>query len=125
MAKICSTCQTENRDEAQFCRACGTPFEAAAPFHDAGLAAGITCAECGFVNKAEVRYCAKCGVNLMGTVIVPRPKLRAPAAPPAPAHSPPAYSAPPYLAPAHAPSDYPPPFDPLPVPDVPDPRVAL
>lgn len=120
MAKICSTCQAENRDEAQFCRACGTPLEAAAPFHDAIPAAGISCAECGFVNKAGVRYCAKCGVNLMGTVIVPRPKQQAPAVPPAPA-----YSAPAYLAPAYAPSDYPPPFDPLPVPDVPDPRLAL
>ncbi|HEX7435602.1 MAG TPA: zinc ribbon domain-containing protein, partial [Caldimonas sp.] len=111
MAKICSTCQADNRDEAQFCRACGTPFAAAAPVHDAGPSAGITCADCGFVNKPGLRYCAKCGVNLMGTVVVPRSKQQVPAAPPVPAYS----------APTHAQSDYPPPFDPVTVPDVPDP----
>ena len=108
MAKICSNCHTENRDDAQFCRGCGTSLATAPPAADAGAEAGLTCFECGFVNKPGVRYCAKCGVNLMGSVVVPRSKMHTPA---------------PAAAPAAA--DYPPPFDPLPVPDVPDPRTAI
>ena len=115
MSKICSNCQAENRDDAQFCRACGTPFTAAPPPPDAS--AGRTCFECGFANKPGVRYCAKCGVNLMGSVVAPRSEAQAPVAAAAP--------------------DYPPPFDPLPAPDypplsdpmtvayVPHPRVAI
>ena len=74
MTKLCSVCGTENRDEAQFCRSCGTAFPAFAPAsaEDAQLAAGITCDECTFQNKPGVRYCANCGVSLLGTVIVPR-----------------------------------------------------
>ena len=81
MTKLCSVCGTENREEAQFCRSCGTSFPTLPPEvseEDARLAAGITCDECGFQNKPGVRYCANCGVSLLGTVIVPR----RPAAPP-------------------------------------------
>lgn len=143
MAKICSTCHAENRDEAQFCRSCGTPLAVAAPAHDAGTATAITCTECGFANKPGVRYCAKCGVNLMGTVVVPRSRQQVPGAttapapfqpaplePQWPAAPAPAHSYPPLLdsqwpgtaAPAHS---YPLPFDPLPLPDVPDPQFAI
>jgi hypothetical protein len=31
MAKICSTCEAENRDDAPFCKACGTSFENSRP----------------------------------------------------------------------------------------------
>ena len=107
MAKICSACHAENRDEAQFCRACGTSLATAPPAADGAAATGITCSECGFVNKPGVRYCAKCGVNLMGSVVVPRPRAQQP-------------------APAAAPSPtYPPPFEAQPIPDVPDPRTAI
>ena len=77
MSKLCSVCSTENRDEAQFCRSCGTAFPPATPAasDDAQLAAGITCDECGFQNKPGVRYCANCGVSLLGTVIVPRSRM--------------------------------------------------
>ena len=67
MSKLCSVCGTENRDEAQFCRACGTAFaakEAAATAAD-GSAANV-CAECGFQNKPGIRYCANCGMSLAG-----------------------------------------------------------
>ena len=81
MTKLCSVCATENKDDAQFCRACGTALSAAAPTPSAepdALAAGIACDECGFQNKPGVRYCANCGVSLLGTVIVPRSKAATP-----------------------------------------------
>ena len=68
MSKLCSVCGTENRDEAQFCRACGTAFAAAkaaaAPLPTASAA--NVCAECGFQNKPGIRYCANCGMSLAG-----------------------------------------------------------
>lgn len=83
MTKLCSACGIENRDEVQFCRACGTIFTApaettAASAEDGQLAAGISCDECGFQNKPGIRYCANCGVSLLGTVIVPRPRAGTP-----------------------------------------------
>ena len=66
MTKLCSVCRTDNRDEAQFCRACGTAF-AAAPAARAEAADGYAanvCAECGFRNKPGIRYCANCGMSL-------------------------------------------------------------
>src|SRR5436190_7908901 len=68
MSKLCSVCGTENRDEAQFCRACGTAFaaaKAAAAIGADGSAANV-CAECGFQNKPGIRYCANCGMSLAG-----------------------------------------------------------
>ena len=82
MTKLCSVCATENKDDAQFCRACGTTLATAPTIAAAdtdALAAGIVCDECGFQNKPGLRYCANCGVSLLGTVIVPRSKTRSPA----------------------------------------------
>ncbi|HEX4232888.1 MAG TPA: zinc-ribbon domain-containing protein [Caldimonas sp.] len=66
MTKLCSVCGTENREEAQFCRACGTAFTAAAPpsATSDGDSASNVCAECGFRNKPGLRYCANCGASL-------------------------------------------------------------
>ncbi|MEO5843709.1 MAG: zinc ribbon domain-containing protein [Caldimonas sp.] len=66
MSKLCSVCGTENRDEAQFCRACGTAFSAAlsTPAAAADGSTANACAECGFQNKPGIRYCANCGVGL-------------------------------------------------------------
>jgi len=66
MSKLCSVCGTENRDEAQFCRACGTAFSAAKADAADGTAANV-CAECGFQNKPGIRYCANCGMSLAGS----------------------------------------------------------
>jgi hypothetical protein len=66
MTKLCSVCGTENREEAQFCRACGTAFAAPAArsaARNADVAANV-CAECAFQNKPGLRYCANCGVSL-------------------------------------------------------------
>ena len=146
MTKLCSVCGTENRDEVQFCRSCGTAFPplAAPSAEDAQLAAGIVCDECGFQNKPGVRYCANCGVSLLGTVIVPRSRAGAPPPDPYSATSPPPISYPsfapvaPYPAPPVSGSNYPPGYppvastayppsyaDPLPVPDIPDPAAAI
>ena len=64
MTKLCSVCGTENREEAQFCRACGTAFAAQMP-RAAGEGNGQNvCSECGFQNKPGLRYCANCGMSL-------------------------------------------------------------
>jgi hypothetical protein len=105
MVKTCPACQAENRDDAQFCRLCGTPFPAIPPTPAAPEdAAGNPCSECGFVNRPGVRYCAKCGVNLLGTVVVPRSqRAHAPSPPPSPTYSPPAWSPPGETPPTWAP----------------------
>ena len=70
MTKLCSVCHTDNKDEAQFCRSCGTSFASAAPTSAAQVAvaadgaADNVCGECGFQNKAGIRYCANCGMSL-------------------------------------------------------------
>ena len=149
MTKLCSVCGTENRDEAQFCRSCGTAFPPAAASGDeeAQLAAGITCDECNFQNKPGVRYCANCGVSLLGTVIVPRsrsgaasPDAHAVESPPPisyPSFAPVApYPSPPLASPSYPPvaggyassqpPGYPPPYDdPMASPDLPDPAAAI
>lgn len=107
MTKLCSVCSTENRDDAQFCRACGTPFPGreaapAEPTEAERLAAGITCDECSFQNAAGVRYCAACGVNLLGTVIVPRARAAGGTASPPPISFPSFATVAPY-PPAHVP----------------------
>jgi len=73
MSKLCSVCGTENRDEAQFCRACGNAFAAAraAAASDADGSAANVCAECGFQNKPGIRYCANCGMSLAGAAADP------------------------------------------------------
>jgi hypothetical protein len=132
MTKLCSVCSTENRDEAQFCRACGTAFAAALPpIADDALPGGITCDECSFQNKPGIRYCANCGVSLLGTVIVPRARATtAPAPDPYAGQSPPPITYPSYAtvapyppAPADS-SQYPHEYDPSPAPDVPGPWFA-
>jgi len=108
MTKLCSVCGTENREEAQFCRSCGTAFPPSAPAaaDDPDLGAGIVCDECNFQNKPGLRYCANCGMSLLGTVIVPRG--RASAGAPADPYA--GTSPPPISYPSYAPvAPYPPP----------------
>ena len=137
MTKLCSVCGTENRDDAQFCRACGTTFALPGSSSDAPAAdAGATCVECGFHNKPGVRYCANCGVGLVSDVAPAEPHASAPAADdPFAGLSPPPISYPSFAAvepypPAPAPAsslhDYPPSYDDdLPPPDIPDPDAEI
>src|SRR5438105_122418 len=82
MPKSCPNCGASNKDEALFCKACGSSL---ADVHAASTVdptvGSVTCSDCGHVNRPHTRYCARCGVNLEGTVILPR--SRVPAPPPA------------------------------------------
>src|SRR5439155_11559102 len=49
----CPRCRQDNRDEAKFCRECGTAF-------------GVSCATCGSHLKAESKYCDNCGAAAPG-----------------------------------------------------------
>ncbi len=66
----CLHCQTENREEATFCRECGQ-----------SLQTEIVCSRCGHSNVALSRFCDKCGQPLT----VPPPSTTvSPASTPAP-----------------------------------------
>src|SRR5450755_3074475 len=133
MTKLCSVCNAENRDEAQFCRACGTPFaalQAASSAADPG--ADNACSECGFRNKPGIRYCANCGMSLAGAASEPPPGDLVPVpGDPYAGLSPPPISyesfatvAPYPPAPAES-SGYPPAFDDAQPPDIPDADAAI
>ena len=47
----CQKCQFENREEAKFCKECGTKLEA-------------TCRNCGSKNPSGSKFCDECGHNL-------------------------------------------------------------
>jgi Meckel syndrome type 1 protein len=130
MTKLCAVCRTENRDEAQFCRACGNAFAAVATAlaESADGSAANACAECGFRNKPGIRYCANCGMHLMAAEAsaAAAPVVMAPAdagngLPPV------SYSLTdaPADGPRVQPTDHSPLFDAPTTPDIPDPAVAL
>ena len=48
---ICSSCETDNRPGARFCRGCGAPLEG-------------RCPECGAAVEAGQRFCDACGTRL-------------------------------------------------------------
>jgi len=50
----CPKCQFENREEATFCRSCGT-----------ALAGDISCLNCEASNPPDSRFCEKCGYGLI------------------------------------------------------------
>jgi hypothetical protein len=130
MSKLCSVCGTENREEAQFCRACGTAFsaaKAAAATAADGSAANV-CAECGFQNKPGIRYCANCGMSLARR----RADTSGDAATPADeayASGPPPISYPSFATVSPYPTahdtDHSSLFDQQPTPDIPDPDAAI
>ncbi len=133
MSKLCSVCGTENRDEAQFCRACGTAFAAAqaTPAAAADGSAANACAECGFQNKPGIRYCANCGMSLASAAA----EASDGAVPPAGDESYAGLGPPPISYPSFATvAPYPPPppatdhsplFDQQTTPDIPDPDAAI
>ena len=47
----CPECQFDNREEANFCNACGYKFE-------------LTCSECGSTNRIGSKFCDECGSKL-------------------------------------------------------------
>lgn len=136
MTKQCSVCNAQNRDEAQFCRACGSVFAAATGHGSFGDEPSVDniCSECGFRNKPDIRYCANCGMNLSGsTDIAPLGDLAPLSDDADPGSSPPPISyasfatVEPYPPAPAMPSGYPPSLDdtaPLDIPD-PDARIAI
>ena len=136
MTKLCSVCSAENRDEALFCRACGTPFAVSPAAASFGAEASVEniCSECGFRNKPGIRYCANCGMSLAGAENEAPPGDLAPAAAPGDPYaglSPPPISyasfatVAPYPPAPAAPSGYPPVFEGTQAPDIPDADAAI
>jgi hypothetical protein len=120
MTKLCSVCGTENREEAQFCRACGTAFATTPGVRGVTDNGANVCSECGFQNKPGLRYCANCGMSLAavgeGAGSTSASDADAP------------YSSPPPISyPSFAPvAPYPPaPSDSGPLPDIPDPDAEI
>jgi hypothetical protein len=132
MSKLCSVCGTENRDEAQFCRACGTAFSAAkvAAAAAADGSAANTCAECGFQNKPGIRYCANCGMSLAAGAADTSGETAAPSADePYAGGSPPPITYQSFATVSPYPTvqdtDHSALFDEQPTPDIPDPDAAI
>ncbi len=130
MSKLCSVCGTENRDEAQFCRACGTAFSAAKAAAAAadGTAANV-CAECGFQNKPGIRYCANCGMSLAGSAAGASADTATPSPDEAYGSGPPPLSYPSFATVSPYPTahdtDHSSLFDQQATPDIPDPDAAI
>jgi serine/threonine protein kinase len=58
----CPNCQTENPDNAKFCRKCGTP-----------LHKEIECPQCHHLNKTVAKFCEECGKPLTPISASPPP----------------------------------------------------
>lgn len=56
----CPDCQFENREEAIFCRKCGTSLEK-----------DITCPNCSAPNPPDSSFCERCGHNLQQPIEAP------------------------------------------------------
>jgi hypothetical protein len=128
MSKLCSVCGTENREEAQFCRACGTAFSAAKAAAADGIAANV-CAECSFQNKPGIRYCANCGMSLAGAAADASGDATASADEAYAGGSPPPISYPSFATvspyPTAQDTDHSALFDHQSTPDIPDPDAAI
>jgi class 3 adenylate cyclase/tetratricopeptide (TPR) repeat protein len=63
----CARCRHDNRDDARFCRECGTPF-------------GTRCSVCAANLSAESRFCDNCGApsTVVATGPIPSPLLGSP-----------------------------------------------
>lgn len=80
MAKLCTTCDAENRDEAKFCKGCGGKF--AFPAASTASVEGFGCPSCGHLNKAGAKFCSTCGGQTQASILPPPPPPPAP--PPTP-----------------------------------------
>lgn len=81
MAKRCPSCSTENRDDAKFCKGCGTSIAAVAPQGSESPVSVVSCPACGDANRAGSKFCAKCGAAL-GQPAPQAPSIVAPATSP-------------------------------------------
>jgi class 3 adenylate cyclase len=76
----CSRCGKENRDDARFCRGCGSPL---AP----------TCSACGAAVLEDAAFCDRCGAPARAPTAAPAAAPAPPAAAPAPSSYTPAHLA--------------------------------
>lgn len=98
----CPRCGFNNRDDARFCKQCGTALRGTAP-----RAAEAACSACGAPLKPAARFCPRCG-SAVGSVATPPPM--AAAAPPSARDVAPAPMTPPPIprAPVATPAAVPP-----------------
>jgi uncharacterized membrane protein YvbJ len=61
---VCPQCQTENRSDRRFCKACGS-------------ALARSCEACGFANEPDDAFCGECGARLGMTPTVVTASLQA------------------------------------------------
>ena len=57
----CPHCQTINREDAEFCKECGT-----------SLQEEILCPQCGYSNTFDSKFCNKCGSSLTARTTQPK-----------------------------------------------------
>ncbi len=59
--KICSSCNSPNRDEANFCGVCGTHMSPPPPPPPPPVSHSIHCNACGAANEEGANFCETCG----------------------------------------------------------------
>ena len=57
---VCSSCQTKNLDDAQFCTKCGNALKR-------------SCPSCSAENPLDARFCLRCGSRFAGAETVQTP----------------------------------------------------
>lgn len=73
----CPNCQFENRDDAKFCKACGSKLEGINVKPEPAVNAASVCQNCGAALKPGAKFCSKCGSAAAASpapVPVPEPK---------------------------------------------------
>lgn len=70
----CPNCEYENRDDAKFCKSCGTKL-AGLPKPAPQPEAATVCANCGASLKPGAKFCTKCGTAVTVTAAVEEPVI--------------------------------------------------
>lgn len=76
----CPNCEYENRDDAKFCKSCGTKL-AGLPKPAPQPEAATVCANCGASLKPGAKFCTKCGTAVTATAAVEEPVIESAAEP--------------------------------------------
>ena len=76
----CPNCEYENRNDAKFCKSCGTKL-AGLPKPAPQPEAATVCANCGASLKPGAKFCTKCGTAVTATAAVEEPVIESAAEP--------------------------------------------